>query len=328
MAQYIKKVGVTPTRANGFIIDSFNTGDNKHFNAPSINAVQEKLNGIATEFTEVNDTIELRADNNLLFAGDFRAIKSGGQDIGNGWTLERLSGSGAYQFAQVVGIVLGANTSVKITSPQFAAMDNTLAVHPISVSVLYKLISVPSGVTPVDKVAKFENIQPPYTVANIPTYTESGIISLKVNQIYGGYFSITATTSSYMVGIKAIKVEYGTACTPIATAGKDPGILDALSRLKSNTAPSDYITYQTFATPSATVQPGATATVQGEVTKAGYIPLGIIGYKPSFSSGYVVPLSFAVVTDSGVKKAQFMVHNPGSSAATFQVYCVVLYMKE
>lgn len=40
----IKKVAVTPLPENeGKIIDSFNTTDNKHTNAPSINAVEEKM---------------------------------------------------------------------------------------------------------------------------------------------------------------------------------------------------------------------------------------------------------------------------------------------
>ena len=41
----IKKVAVTPVTPNtGDIIDSFNTSDDKHTNAPSINAVEQKLN--------------------------------------------------------------------------------------------------------------------------------------------------------------------------------------------------------------------------------------------------------------------------------------------
>lgn len=45
----IKKVAVTPVTPNtGDIIDSFNTTDDKHTNAPSINAVETKLNTIQT----------------------------------------------------------------------------------------------------------------------------------------------------------------------------------------------------------------------------------------------------------------------------------------
>lgn len=47
----IKKVAVTPATQNtGAIIDSFNTSDDKHTNAPSLNAVETKL-------TEVNTAI-------------------------------------------------------------------------------------------------------------------------------------------------------------------------------------------------------------------------------------------------------------------------------
>ena len=325
MAQWIKKVGVTPTRGNGFIIDSFNTGDDKHYNAPSIAAVQEKLNGIASDFSDMNEEIELRADNNLVFAGDFRALASGGDNVSNGWELTRNSGTGAMTWASVVGIVIGANTSVTVRSPIFAAQDSTFAVHPLSVSIQYAKIS---GGDSTVKTAKFENIPVPYTPALIPIYTESGVISIKITQLYGGYFAFQVTTSSYMLGIKAVKVEYGTSCTDIATAGRDAGVVFALNQIKNNAAPLDYIVTQSFATPSATIAAGARATVQGEITKAGYKPVGIIAYKPIFTDGFVIPCTFAVVTDSGVKKAQFNVYNPGSSSATFQVQCTVLYIKE
>lgn len=43
----IKKVAVTPVTPNtGDIIDSFSTTDDKHTNAPSINAVEQKLNDL------------------------------------------------------------------------------------------------------------------------------------------------------------------------------------------------------------------------------------------------------------------------------------------
>lgn len=326
MAQYIKKVGVTPTRANGFIIDSFNTGDDPHYNAPSIYAVQQKLNGIASEFSAMNDEIELRADNNLLFAGDFRALSQGGSNVNNGWTLTRNSGTGNMSWASVVGIVIGANTSITVRSPMYTAQDSTFAVHPISVSVLYRQMSG-SG-TLVDKIARWQNIQPPYTIGQIPTYVESGVINMKITQVYGGYFALRVTTENYMVSVKAIKVEYGATCTDIATAGRDAGIVYALSQLKNSTAPLDYIVTQSFATPSATIGAGARATVQGEVTKTGYNPIGIISYKPIFTEGFVLPCTFAIATVDGVKKAQFMVYNPGSGSATFQMQCTVLYIKE
>lgn len=60
--KYLKKVSTTPVRGNGFIIDSFNSTDNKHFNAPSINAVENYTK------TYVNDTTD--ADG-ILFCGDF-----------------------------------------------------------------------------------------------------------------------------------------------------------------------------------------------------------------------------------------------------------------
>lgn len=45
----IKKVAVTPVTHNtGDIIDSFNTSDDKHTNAPSINAVEQKIGTVQT----------------------------------------------------------------------------------------------------------------------------------------------------------------------------------------------------------------------------------------------------------------------------------------
>lgn len=45
----IKKVAVTPVTPNtGDIIDSFNTTDDKHTNAPSINAVESKMGAVQT----------------------------------------------------------------------------------------------------------------------------------------------------------------------------------------------------------------------------------------------------------------------------------------
>lgn len=47
--KYIKKVAVTPVTPNtGDIIDSFNTQDDKHTNAPSINAVEDYVENYST----------------------------------------------------------------------------------------------------------------------------------------------------------------------------------------------------------------------------------------------------------------------------------------
>lgn len=58
----IKKVAVTPVTPNtGDIIDSFNTTDDKHTNAPSINAVEQKVSGlIETESETIMITVRGR----------------------------------------------------------------------------------------------------------------------------------------------------------------------------------------------------------------------------------------------------------------------------
>lgn len=70
MAQFIKKVATTPVRGNGFIINSWNTNDNKELNAPSMAIVEE------------------RADNNLLFNSDFSLVNDGGRRSLYGWTFD------------------------------------------------------------------------------------------------------------------------------------------------------------------------------------------------------------------------------------------------
>ena len=52
----IKKVAVTPVAQNtGTIIDSFSTTDDKHTNAPSINAVENYVNNNISPFKPKND---------------------------------------------------------------------------------------------------------------------------------------------------------------------------------------------------------------------------------------------------------------------------------
>ena len=62
----IKKVEVVPLDNYGKIINSFNTTDDKTTNAPSINAVEEKLNDINDDLTTLN--------NNAVVKGDFAVL--------------------------------------------------------------------------------------------------------------------------------------------------------------------------------------------------------------------------------------------------------------
>jgi len=65
----IKKVAVTPVTPNtGDIIDSFNTTDDKHTNAPSINAVETKMGTVQTATltaTKSNITFTLNFKRNM-----------------------------------------------------------------------------------------------------------------------------------------------------------------------------------------------------------------------------------------------------------------------
>lgn len=225
MAQYIKKVGTTPTRGNGFIIDSFNTNDDKQFNAPSI------------------DAVEKRTDNNILFDANFSAIDTGGTDSSIcGWTLTKVSGIFA-QFAPVSGVVISQQTKIVLTSPLYTDFQGLFInpkynegreAPPFSIAVQVEQTSYPSGDPQPDPiVVKFENIVYPYNIAAIPVYEDaSGNFTLKVSQVMGGSFSFTFdNTSEWTYCIRNLKVEVGASCTPYTLLGKDAGTLDTMRKV-------------------------------------------------------------------------------------------------
>ena len=225
MAQYIKKVGTTPTRGNGFIIDSFNTNDDKQFNAPSI------------------DAVEKRTDNNILFDANFSAIDTAGVDSSVcGWTLTKVSGIFT-QFAPVQGVVINPQTKITLTSPLYSDFSGLFAQQKynegreapaFSIAVQVEQTSWASeDPQPEPIVVKFENITYPYNVADIPVYEDaSGNFTLKVSQVLGGYFSFTLdNTSEWAYCIRNLKVEVGASCTPFTLLGKDAGTLDTMRKV-------------------------------------------------------------------------------------------------
>ena len=161
MAQYIKKVGVTPVRGNGFIIDSFNTNDNKQFNAPSLRAVEEYF------------------DNNILYASWFSAISRGGLGTDEtvcGWSVNNPDSNSPAQFTPVAGIVLQSGRNY-VKSPMYTAFDSTYLIteQPVlSLSLEIDQRIYESGDTERDPIiVKIENIAYPYNIANIPVYTDT-----------------------------------------------------------------------------------------------------------------------------------------------------------
>lgn len=69
----IKKVEVVSLDNYGKIINSFNTTDDKTTNAPSINAVEEKLTDINSDISDINSDLT-NLNNNAVVKGDFAVL--------------------------------------------------------------------------------------------------------------------------------------------------------------------------------------------------------------------------------------------------------------
>lgn len=216
MAQYIKKVGTTPVRGNGFIVDSFNTNDNKQFNAPSLNAVME------------------RTDNNLLLCGAFSSFGSSGTKV-NGWRT--VTGTGYVgspaMFIPVAGLMIPAGWNGAIWSPFMCAFDMSDfdMTAPYSLSIMYNTQSGVSGA----KIGKIENIVES-SVHPLKEVTLDDTLRIVVGTLYNGgrfIFYVTNLTNT-SIFINAIKFEKGATCTPIEMIGKDYGISGALDDTIAN----------------------------------------------------------------------------------------------
>lgn len=69
----IEKVAVTPVQVNnGTIIDSFNTSDDKHTNAPSLNAVETKMGAVETKMGTVQTATLTATKSNITFTLNFK----------------------------------------------------------------------------------------------------------------------------------------------------------------------------------------------------------------------------------------------------------------
>lgn len=213
MGQYIKKVGTTPVRGNGFIVDSFNTTDDKRFNAPSLGAV------------------ERRNDNNLLFGGNLTSSFINPNDKASnavGWTVTKTSNAGSYYFAETIGYNFLPGFIGYLSSPNFLAKNGIAGTSAIgaeikcSLTVLYTVGTATQGTD--FKTAKLENISlypgPWPTEAFID---ESGITVSLVSLHHNVYLKISVTGSSN-INIKYIKLERGATATPISWIGSDPAI--------------------------------------------------------------------------------------------------------
>lgn len=88
----IKKVAVTPVTPNtGDIIDSFNTSDDKHTNAPSINAVETKMSTVQTATVtvtkyDIDFTLRFKRNMNIVTVNVTMFIPSSVTSVA-GWLL-------------------------------------------------------------------------------------------------------------------------------------------------------------------------------------------------------------------------------------------------
>lgn len=315
MSQYIKKVGVTPVRGNGFIVDSFHTNDNKKFNAPSIGAVED------------------RADNNLLFSSAFSAFSSSGQKV-NGWSIEAsnsYTGDMPAAFLPVTGLMLPANFSGTLTSPRFMPTNPYRSVYKdrsYSLTILFRVGVLPD-MTSEPLVGKIENI------INDTTYVETFGDSLRVEFSYiaanGRFTCDLYNLTEYPIHIDAIKYELGPTATSFETIGKDQGVIDTIAQMIDNaTNITTPIRVVTFATPQATIYSGEENWVQGVIDIAGYKSEGILALRPIYTGDHFLDIiSWTIEEDpaDNVRKFRAYFRNSTAYDITFSLQATVLYTK-
>lgn len=310
MAQYIKKVAVTPVRGNGFIVDSFNTNDNKNLNAPSIAAVEQ------------------RADNNLLFMGNIGAITTGNQKA---WEYTPAEGNTKYAgFAPVSGFMIsgggkGILKSPLITCygdeiPSFCGIGNDT---PFSVSFIFASTSVPSGQTPTpNTLGKIENVT--FNNRLTKTFNFNNKLKISVARLFqGGYFwlNVECPDDDYGYHIMYIKLELGTTCTPINPISRDIGANSLLENL--------FKVYE-FTDDDHTVAAQSTYTGYIRIDIDGYTPIGILSARSQASAptGVCLQQFFISYHSSGYPRVQYSYFNQNqSSSSTITPIFRVLYIK-
>lgn len=287
MAQYIKKVAVTPVRGNGFIIDSFNTNDNKHLNAPSLALLEDNI------------------DNNLLFNGAFLNFYGGGFKV-NGWTIAKnaLYVGAEAVFSALSGLIVPPGYKGTLTSPYFTAADNSTLdlTKPYSLTVLFGEMGTSEEV-----VGKAENI----------TYSTSmplvfkifdGRLKITMNYIaLGGCLQLhIENVGEDALSIHGIKFEIGASCTPFVVNGKQYGVQKAVSdaidaKIKSNVTDK-------FSVLTGTL----TTNANGEAS-----------VNLSYPSGFDVTNCVVISVAVSDKYGEYHFHKNGSDGTSTREYCVL-----
>ena len=322
MAKYIKKVGVTPTRGNGFIIDSFNTGDDKRFNAPSIAAVEKRLS---------------TTDSNILFNSDFTDTTRLGFGYGNngfpvGWErdgdrpLTNLTNNG---LLWSLNSLTGSNSV--ITSPSILPdwLNNSSnyvdfnSYFPITVSIKYYTWvdgGNPGAISTASATFITKN-----SVRNILVNSFGDGASFYVELLSNGKlkFGLTANNPTTRFALMAVKAEYGANATPFVSTIKDAVIAEQIENLKSYFI-VEKKTFSVGGTPPA----GNVGNVIFDVTKTGYKAIGILGIQGTLGprlciSEYYITQSSDLTTD----RVFISYYKALGDSASFTINVDVLYMK-
>lgn len=262
MAQWLKKVGDTPLRANGFIIDSFSTNDNKEFNAPSIQAVEQ------------------RTDNNIIFGSNFADMAvAGAHDDPSicGWTI---AGSDIDQFAEGYGIMINETGTHTLKSPKFTGDYEKVyynePVFSLSMQVVQAVFD-PSEETR-EIVVKLENLRYPYNPQSMPVYEDPlGMFEVRMRSISTeGYIEVDFINTSGSFFISWIKFEIGESATAPAEFNKDISTRDSILK-----AVNDFLLVEKVTVATSAIPPYAMAETGGakNIAKEGYKALGVVGLK-------------------------------------------------
>jgi hypothetical protein len=341
MSGFIKKVGTTPVRGNGFIIDSFNTTDNKEFNAPSLNAVEN------------------RTDNNLLFMGDFSSKSTDTPISGNkmcGWVA---TPSAYATFAPGYGLTFqpanNVSRTTKVTSPRIGSVSEELETFLgydeklFSLSFIFRSVNIPTGGEVIPRtVGKIEGIALSNLSAKTYSYKDANdndLFVLVPKQIgkLGGKLEFEVTIApGYRISLEYIKFEIGASATPFSLYDKSAGAYDAIAQVEKSVSELDtridtiedkidntaFVKTQSFQTPNFTINANMSVPYQGTVAMEGYTPIGVISLLPVYQTeGTVIINGFGIKTVDGVKKVYIDISNIASYNITLALQVTVLYQK-
>lgn len=321
MAQYIKKVGETPVRGNGFIIDSFHTNDNKALNAPSLNAVDE------------------RTDNNLLYMGYLGAVKSIGSSglSAGGWTFTKDAGITAYAgFSPVNGFMAGGGVKGTLVAPFISSVSAEVSEFlgysssaNFSLSFLFKSYQSPVGEDVPLTLGKIENVT--YLNRETKVFNYDDKLKISISTLCEGgccRIYVECPDSDYGFAIPYIKLEYGATATKMHYANPLIGVQDDIEQRVEKGLSSYFLVKEyTFdaATVSADSQYTTSKNIDTDADVSGYTPIGIIGFDSGASSVSLVKSKILYL--SSHYKASMSVYNAGASSATATIYIRVLYVK-